>query len=444
MKAVTSFATIAVAVAVGACSMEPEPVDEVDTGEVSSAVTTTGERSVRLDRSLIAGAGEEAFDLDGDGLHDVQEGQLAHAFRPYLRFDSGERAREPYEPLTVFQVRPQSYRGLNLTVRIEYVLLFERDGGYGGSSWCDDSHPGDNDDLWIEARSTNGGRDWTITRVHLSFKNLEWPTNQAMTLQASTHPVIYVSGSKHHEYFSTAWDGKNSYYSDWGCNENVDGRGAAFYANASGLWVASGYRNNVGEPERHPASHFVDSLAAFWPGESIWGGDRFFDLDPNRDKFSTLPRPVDLGHLAPAPAALWTSYTSDETATHLPLACPNGHAIRGVQCHGRYCDDIRAYCVASGRSASAVSWTSWFSEEGASSRVCAGGVVTGLECSGKYCDNLRLECTTLAGATPHACSWSAEVSDEQGATTFPAGTYVAGVRCSGSYCDNKSFYLCSL
>ena len=100
--------------------------------------------------------------------------------------------------------------------------------------------------------------------------------------------------------------------------------------------------------------------------------------------------------------------------------------------------------MASGRSASAVSWTSWFSEEGASSRVCAGGVVTGLECSGKYCDNLRLECTTLAGATPHACSWSAEVSDEQGATTFPAGTYVAGVRCSGSYCDNKSFYLCSL
>jgi hypothetical protein len=421
------------------------PLDDAPTAsdeplaDTSSPVTTTGARAVRLDRSLVAAAGDEWDDLDDDGLVDQQEDELANAFRPYLAFDSGEHARQAFEPVTVFQVRPQSYRLQTLVVHIHYVFLFGQDGGYGGSSWCDDSHAGDNDDAWLEATSWNDGVDWTITRVHLSFKGIEWPTNANMQLVESTHPVIYMSGSKHHEYFDTSHDGNDSAYSDYGCNDDVDGRGAQLFADVSSLSLYEGYRNNIGEPESAGSPYFVNRLDAFWPGESIWGGDPFFSVDANSGKASRAPRPLDLGHLT-APAALWTSPVSEESA--VPAYCPNGHAMTGVQCTGRYCDNVAMRCDTTARTPTRVWWTGWFSDENTTSATCPGGLVTGVQCSGRYCDNVRLECMSYAGASPYGCTWTGGVSEEQPATYF--GKFVAGARCSGDYCDSLSFLVCNL
>jgi len=63
------------------------------------------------------------------------------------------------------------------------------------------------------------------------------------------HPFIYMSASKHHEYFTRDWDENDSLYSKWGCNDDVNGGGIRILVN---LWsLQSGVGNNMGEPEAH-------------------------------------------------------------------------------------------------------------------------------------------------------------------------------------------------
>jgi hypothetical protein len=439
MRHITPIALSAL-VALGCVEMEEEPELE----ETAEAITVTGERRVRLDRSLIAAEGESALDRDLDGLVDVQEAELAHAFRPYVVFDSGEHARQSFEPVTIFQVRPTLYRLDDLTVRVKLVFLFEEDGGYGDSSWCDDSHAGDNDDAWYELTSTDNGVNWTLLKVHLSFKSLEWPTNSAMAVFGSTHPAFYFSDSKHHEYFDTSWNGDDSYYSEAGCNEDVNGLGTTVLPSVTSLQVAAGYRNNIGEPGAHPTTYFVNSLDTYYPTESVWGGDAFFDVGPNTEKVMSFAKPPDVGHLAPAAATYLSGYTSEEKSAYPPATCANGHMVSGFGCSGRYCDNVRLRCTASGYTPTGVTSTSWFSEESTNYRICpSGSFVTGIDCSGSYCDNLRLECMYFAGASRSDCAWTPGWFSEEAGNITWSGKYLAGVKCSGSYCDNLSFYLCS-
>lgn len=140
----------------------------------------------------------------------------------------------------------------------------------------------------------------------------------------------------------------------------------------------------------------------------------------------------------------WTGYTSEEFA---PLQCVSGRLIRGVECQGRYCDNIRADCVDAGVTIVESSWTSYFSEEGngsADERICPGNeFVTGISCDHSYCDNISLQCSLVSGRTKGACAWSGWFSEEHGPSTAPAGRYLAGVECDGSYCDNKRYYYCA-
>lgn len=138
----------------------------------------------------------------------------------------------------------------------------------------------------------------------------------------------------------------------------------------------------------------------------------------------------------------WLPWTTDGSAA---IACRDSALTGGVQCNGRYCDNVKLLCRDSGFTQGNSWWTSWFSEEGSNERICENnGFVTGIKCSGDYCDNISLRCSQLSnGGTRAKCYWTGPLSEENGGTfVTPESMYVAGVRCAGSNCDNKRFYLC--
>jgi hypothetical protein len=274
-----------------------------------------------LDRSLFLGQSDNPDeDWDHDFLVDRLEYALAYALRPYVVFDSAESARQEHEPVTLFQVRPlsclQPWSGsesttiVTHTIRIKWVFLFRWDGGYGPrSNWyCvgEDAHEGDNDDAFYELESTDEGITWTLVRAGLSFKGLDWPTNSRMEVYDLTHPIIYMSGSKHHEYFTRDWDGQDSLYSDvpaWDdCDDDVNGQGAKTLVVLNTIAAVQGH--NVGEPDTFDTdtvddqnditpnwqfSERVDLAVGSIPVEiKIWdedggtrGDDDHVDINPN-------------------------------------------------------------------------------------------------------------------------------------------------------------------
>lgn len=248
--------------------------------------------TVRLPRSLYMRPGDgEALDSDHDGLVDTMEGLVAQAFRPLMVFDSDETARLNFEPVVLFQVRPLSptpaypYRN---RVAIKWVFLFNRDGGYGPNAgvFCNDAHFGDNDDALFEIESIDEGITWKLVRATLGLWQspdylesdalLRWPAASRMEVRGWTHPVIWMSASKHHEYFNMDNDHKDSFYSSYkdypvgiACNDDVNGGGAQVMANLQSLAMANGYYHNVGEPESHPSPPFVNDLSKHYPARSL-------------------------------------------------------------------------------------------------------------------------------------------------------------------------------
>jgi hypothetical protein len=141
-----------------------------------------------------------------------------------------------------------------------------------------------------------------------------------------------------------------------------------------------------------------------------------------------------------APKA-WTGFTSEENP---PLECSAGTLVRGAECQGSYCDNIRIDCVSAAGTYGQSSWTSYFSEEGTNSRTCPSGEwVTGIACQGRYCDNIALECTEVIGSSAGSCSWTSAYSEEDGPYQAGSGRFVRGVRCTGRYCDNLAYYVCT-
>jgi hypothetical protein len=201
------------------------------------------------------------LDQDADGLVDSAEEELAQAVRPWLVFDTHENARRPDEPFLVYQVRPLSARPLR--ARVTYLLLWERDGGYGPASWCGDSHIGDDQPVRVDLRSDDG---WNFAVERVEIWGFTWPAHPAKFVDGK-HFVLYNSSGKHHFFFDTAFNEQRSPYSKWGCRESMDGRGASFLSKLSG---------NVGEPERHPEPPFVESLGSIgMPGEHAWSTGPF-------------------------------------------------------------------------------------------------------------------------------------------------------------------------
>jgi hypothetical protein len=258
----------------GAATPRAAAVVSRDLGPAAQASTNFPE-SVTLSRSILARDLSE--DADRDGLADAVEGELADAFRPFLIFDSRENARRPDEPVVAFQVRPVGCVGPRpkcgpapIAVHILYNTIWRQDGGYVISRFCRDDHKGDIQVVGVRAESYDDGRTFRLSAVE--NWGFVWPKADARFL-AGTHPWIYLSGGKHHQYFDAAIDGKPSAYSAWSCREAMDGKGEFKLAELKG----PGARwNNVGEPESHPSSAFVDDLGPYgYPGESAWDARHF-------------------------------------------------------------------------------------------------------------------------------------------------------------------------
>jgi hypothetical protein len=241
---------------------------------------------VKLKQSLIVQQpADTSIDRDHDGLVDTLEGELANAFRPYIIFDSAESARQEFEPVTLFQVRPVNLLDKSkLRIGIMWVFLFRNDGGYGPDSFCRDAHEGDNDSAYYELESNDEGVTWTLCRACLSSKGIEWPLNSRLEVYDLTHPIIYMSAGKHHEYFTRDNDHCDSRYSDWYCNDDVNGLGHRVLVDLHSIGKVQpkfkGLYNNVGEPGFH-GFPFVNDLSPYYPEQSAWGTHNFYDVGPN-------------------------------------------------------------------------------------------------------------------------------------------------------------------
>ncbi|WP_438025760.1 hypothetical protein [Sorangium sp. So ce233] len=150
---------------------------------------------------------------------------------------------------------------------------------------------------------------------------------------------------------------------------------------------------------------------------------------------------VNIESTEQALASGWTHYTSEELA---PILCDSGSLMTAVQCSGKYCDKIRAYCQPAGGVLGSSYATSYFSEEGTDYRYCdSGHWVTGITCRGDYCDDISLQCSRISNFAATNCYWTGWVSEEGGGTlSFGSGYYMVGAQCDGDYCDSKRFYVC--
>lgn len=133
----------------------------------------------------------------------------------------------------------------------------------------------------------------------------------------------------------------------------------------------------------------------------------------------------------------WTPYVSEEGSG--TVSCNSGYAVRGLQCSGSYCDNMRLYCSNTGYPSMNTAdyyWTEFASEEQGSVFCDYGYVMTGIECDGSYCDNVSLKCTAVRYSSYAANYSGGRVSDETSAQ-YSSTTYrIEGFSISGRYADN--------
>lgn len=103
----------------------------------------------------------------------------------------------------------------------------------------------------------------------------------------------------------------------------------------------------------------------------------------------------------------WTDWFSEESSGR---TCPDNTIVSRILCSGRYCDDMRLGCspvLSNFRIIDSVtSDGSFFSEEGKNWGNCPNGYyVYGIDCRGRYCDDIRLRCKKVEYAVYFdACS----------------------------------------
>lgn len=280
--------------------------------------------SYRLPQTIFVGRANQTEnlrgDLDKDGLRDDFEAILAEQFKPVLRFDKGEGARRPIEPIVLFQVRPLGCAGTrcaNHKVVIRWMFLFVWDGGYpkdeagacSSGRWFNERHEGDNDRAAFVLNSPDSGRSWELERVHVGGINnpntlssrFTWPPNNyrslsprapvrnegqlgRLDLQGVRRPFIHMSNGKHHMY-PRAGDWGRSAYTTGFCADDVDSDGDWIDPDLRSVGLPNDRLNNVGEPEvaklASLTDYFVGSLIHLFPtsrcdkGRHAWSENKF-------------------------------------------------------------------------------------------------------------------------------------------------------------------------
>lgn len=142
-----------------------------------------------------------------------------------------------------------------------------------------------------------------------------------------------------------------------------------------------------------------------------------------------------LGHAFAASS--WTSYFSEEGTGY--KTCSSGYSVRGIQCSGDYCDNIRLYCSNStfpSLTTSDYYWTDFASEEEGWVECDYGYVVTGVACDGDYCDDIALRCTAVKYSYLNDDYTGGRVSDETSASYATTYYRIDGFTITGDYGDN--------
>lgn len=284
-----------------------------------------------------------SLDRDLDGLKDDYENRLADAWRPYFIFDEGENKREqchdvvtgvetvidtvcvvagcaaaagigcaiswvreaiedackvthkivspvckgniddnslqPFEPVTLFQVRPMDGTTWPHHIKIKWGFLWRLDGGFRSSVYCTNYHYGDTQSGNYQLVSSDG-ITWALDKIDLWASGQEEATSGKIswTGPRSTYwggmapkpsPIVFASAGKHHQYISGDACENNAGFA--GCDDDCGG-GAKRLVNLA----PTGTFTNVGEYKTHPNNlgtnnPFVNDLAPLgYLDEYVW------------------------------------------------------------------------------------------------------------------------------------------------------------------------------
>lgn len=94
----------------------------------------------------------------------------------------------------------------------------------------------------------------------------------------------------------------------------------------------------------------------------------------------------------------WRPAISEEGGNNLML-CPGDGMVDGASCSGSYCDNISFHCVDTTlHKTNNCGWTGWFSEETPAWTTIVSGeqAVAGVQCRGRYCDDMRMYLCSMA------------------------------------------------
>ena len=232
-------------------------------------------------------------DLDGDGLNDQCEYELAHAFRPQLKISSQDQdpRREPY-----FAVYPTKQSTVEPDqVQIFYALSYHYD--RGSPVFNAEPHQGDSEFIVVRVRpSTTLGR-WVVNSAFLSAHLGTWTDSSedlgASELQYSVsvrgRPTVWVSEDKHANYRSQSKCDGGAYGTD-NCDRNHTYLGDPAYEvevlSTANLGNVQLYKNGF----NFFGNTLQDCVLSRAPGlnfntECFWTGDRFRGWRDNEDGF---------------------------------------------------------------------------------------------------------------------------------------------------------------
>jgi hypothetical protein len=188
-----------------AASMGSTPASAADLPATYCAL----DRAPILDWLRLAKGDDCPFDEDGNGLDDSVETALARCFVPEIIFDSRENALGPDEPHVVFSADPIAPR----VIRLHFVVLFARDGGYalGTEFPClRDEHNGDAEAITVDVVWLERDRRWfgAPLTLHTSGPDGIEQRTALSSIEdnglSGTHPLIYATAGKHHWLHQTA------------------------------------------------------------------------------------------------------------------------------------------------------------------------------------------------------------------------------------------------
>jgi hypothetical protein len=170
--------------------------------------TTSG--SYLLTLSLLPDAnGCAADDSDCDGFSNDFESWVAETFKPVLVFDEEEPQCVDVvnQTATVYQVTPHTTAGRygKSGALLTVVVLYPEDCGMYGTGTG--GHPGDTEALRLfvtnDVLNFDGPAGWRIHTVLMKRHYDDWEAYDASDFAyRGTHPVVYVSESKHAMYHS--------------------------------------------------------------------------------------------------------------------------------------------------------------------------------------------------------------------------------------------------